>query len=50
MIENIDIGGPAMVRSSAKNFKFTSVISSIDQYSDLINELNNNKGSTSFRV
>jgi phosphoribosylaminoimidazolecarboxamide formyltransferase/IMP cyclohydrolase len=48
MIENIDIGGPAMVRSSAKNFKFTTVISSVDQYSDLINELNNNKGSTSF--
>lgn len=48
MIENIDIGGPAMVRSSAKNFKFTTVISNIDQYSDLINELNNNKGSTSF--
>jgi len=48
MIENIDIGGPAMVRSSAKNFKFTTVISSTDQYSDLIKELNNNKGSTSF--
>jgi phosphoribosylaminoimidazolecarboxamide formyltransferase/IMP cyclohydrolase len=48
MVENIDIGGPAMVRSSAKNFKFTTVISSTDQYSDLINELNNNKGSTSF--
>jgi phosphoribosylaminoimidazolecarboxamide formyltransferase / IMP cyclohydrolase len=48
LIENIDIGGPAMVRSSAKNFKFTTVISSTDQYSDLINELNNNKGSTSF--
>jgi len=48
MIENIDIGGPAMVRSSAKNFKFTTVISSVDQYPDLINELNNNKGSTSF--
>jgi phosphoribosylaminoimidazolecarboxamide formyltransferase/IMP cyclohydrolase len=48
MIENIDIGGPAMARSSAKNFKFTTVISSTDQYSDLINELNNNKGSTSF--
>ncbi len=48
MIENIDIGGPALVRSSAKNFKFTTVISSIDQYSDLINELNSNKGSASF--
>jgi phosphoribosylaminoimidazolecarboxamide formyltransferase/IMP cyclohydrolase len=48
MIENIDIGGPAMIRSSAKNFKFTTVVSSTDQYSDLINELNNNKGSTSF--
>ncbi len=41
MIENIDIGGPAMVRSSAKNFKFTTVVSSIDQYSDLIKENNN---------
>ncbi len=48
MIENIDIGGPAMIRSSAKNFKFTTVISSTDQYSDLIKELNNNQGSTSF--
>jgi len=48
MIENIDIGGPAIVRSSAKNFKFTTVISSTDQYLNLINELNNNKGSTSF--
>jgi phosphoribosylaminoimidazolecarboxamide formyltransferase/IMP cyclohydrolase len=48
MIENIDIGGPAMIRSSAKNFKFTTVISNIDQYSNLINELKNNKGSTSF--
>lgn len=49
MIENIDIGGPAMIRSSAKNFKFTTVVSSIDQYSDLINELKNNEGSTSFK-
>ena len=31
-IENIDIGGPAMVRSAAKNWKDVGVITSADQY------------------
>tara|TARA_B100000989_G_scaffold220445_1_gene168272 strand:+ start:57 stop:1592 length:1536 start_codon:yes stop_codon:yes gene_type:complete len=47
IIENIDVGGPAMVRSAAKNYKDVSVITSSEQYPELINELNKFKGSTS---
>ncbi len=47
IIDNIDIGGPAMVRAAAKNYKDVTVISSAEQYFELINELKKNKGSTS---
>ena len=47
IIENIDIGGPALVRSAAKNYKDVTVITSLEQYSELINQLNKYKGSTS---
>ena len=48
IIENIDIGGPAMVRAAAKNYNFVTVISNPNQYYNLINELKKNKGKTSF--
>ncbi|MDC1254395.1 bifunctional phosphoribosylaminoimidazolecarboxamide formyltransferase/IMP cyclohydrolase [Pelagibacteraceae bacterium] len=48
IIENIDVGGPTMVRAAAKNYKDVTVITSSNQYSELINELQLNKGSTSF--
>ncbi len=47
IIENIDVGGPTMVRSAAKNYKDVTVITSSDQYAELIEELNKHKGSTS---
>jgi len=47
IIENIDIGGPTIVRAAAKNYKDVTVITSKDQYSELINELKKNKGATS---
>ena len=47
IIENIDIGGPAMVRAAAKNYNDVTVITCPGQYDDLIKELNINKGSTS---
>ena len=47
IIENIDVGGPTMVRSAAKNYKDVTVITSLDQYEELIEELKFNKGSTS---
>ena len=49
MIESIDIGGPTMVRAAAKNYHDVTVITSVDYYSDLINELKKNKGSTSLK-
>ncbi len=47
IIENIDVGGPTMVRSAAKNYKDVTVITSSEQYSELIDQLNKYKGSTS---
>ncbi len=47
IIENIDVGGPTMVRAAAKNYNFVTVITRPGQYLDLIKELNKNKGSTS---
>jgi len=49
IIENIDIGGPTLVRAAAKNYNDVTVITSNDQYSDLINELKNYNGSTSLK-
>ena len=47
IIENIDVGGPTMVRSAAKNYKDVAVITSSDQYEELIQELIKFKGFTS---
>ncbi len=42
-IENIDIGGPTMVRSAAKNHKDVAIVTSPDDYSDIVAELNDSK-------
>ena len=47
IMENIDVGGPTMVRAAAKNYNDVTVITSSDQYNELINEVEKNKGSTS---
>ncbi len=49
IIENIDIGGPAMVRAAAKNYNDVTVITSTNQYREFIKEMNNNNGSTSIK-
>ena len=46
-IENIDIGGPSMLRSAAKNHQSIAVVSSPGQYQAIIKELQVNKGSIS---
>ena len=46
IVENIDVGGPAMVRAAAKNHNDVTVITSIEQYPELIKELKIHKGST----
>ncbi|WP_313248688.1 bifunctional phosphoribosylaminoimidazolecarboxamide formyltransferase/IMP cyclohydrolase [Stenotrophomonas acidaminiphila] len=46
-VENIDIGGPAMLRSAAKNFARVAVATSPDQYAALLAELDANGGQLS---
>ncbi|MGO8719756.1 MAG: bifunctional phosphoribosylaminoimidazolecarboxamide formyltransferase/IMP cyclohydrolase [Acidobacteriaceae bacterium] len=47
VIENIDIGGPSMVRSAAKNFEDVAVVTSAADYSALTEELQANEGKLS---
>ena len=49
IIENIDIGGPTMVRAAAKNYNDVTVITSSSQYPEIIRELKHNNGSTSLK-
>ena len=49
IIENIDVGGPTMVRAAAKNFRDVSIITDKKDYPYFINELNKNKGATSLQ-
>lgn len=43
-IENIDIGGPSMLRSAAKNYQSVAVVSDPQDYSNIINELRETQG------
>ena len=47
IIEKIDVGGPTMVRAAAKNYNDVTVITSSDQYDELVAEIDQNNGSTS---
>tara|TARA_B100001063_G_scaffold241619_1_gene268862 strand:+ start:2185 stop:3720 length:1536 start_codon:yes stop_codon:yes gene_type:complete len=49
IVENIDIGGPTMVRAAAKNYNDVTVITSPSQYVELINQLKDNRGSTTLK-
>jgi len=49
IIENIDIGGPTMVRAAAKNFKNVAIITNKDDYKSLIKEIEKNRGGTSLK-
>ncbi|MCK4914415.1 MAG: bifunctional phosphoribosylaminoimidazolecarboxamide formyltransferase/IMP cyclohydrolase [Planctomycetes bacterium] len=46
-IENIDIGGPSMIRSAAKNNKFVAVVTNSGQYETVIEQMQNNDGAIS---
>src|SRR4051812_10355071 len=47
IIENIDIGGPSMVRSAAKNHRFVAILSDPGDYAQLVESLEANDGTTS---
>ena len=42
IIENIDIGGPSLIRAAAKNYQFKTVITDPDDYEKLLNQLKQN--------
>ena len=50
MIENIDIGGPAMIRSAAKNHGFVNVVVDVEDYDVLLADLEANDGQTTYAL
>src|SRR5437868_8952350 len=50
VIENIDIGGPSMVRSAAKNHAYVACLTDPADYAELLAELDATGGSTSFQL
>ena len=50
LIENIDIGGPTMVRAAAKNFKYVAIITDPHDYAAVIDELKDNEGALTYET
>ncbi|MFO7444973.1 MAG: bifunctional phosphoribosylaminoimidazolecarboxamide formyltransferase/IMP cyclohydrolase [Ignavibacteriaceae bacterium] len=50
IIENIDIGGPSLIRASAKNYKHVSILTNPGQYESFLEELKNGNVSEETRV
>ena len=49
-IENIDIGGPSMIRSAAKNHRFVLVVTSPDRYEKVLGDLREHGGSSAASI
>ena len=49
-IENIDIGGPAMVRSAAKNHAFVTIITEASDYDSVVSAMDANNGATTLEL
>ncbi|AXA34513.1 bifunctional phosphoribosylaminoimidazolecarboxamide formyltransferase/IMP cyclohydrolase [Francisella adeliensis] len=49
-VENIDIGGPSMVRSCAKNHKHTTILTNPSQYAKVVEEMAENEGNTTLNT
>ena len=50
MIENIDIGGPSMIRSAAKNFKDVLIVTDVKDYDKVLEAIKENKDDYDFRL
>ena len=50
MIENIDIGGPSMIRSAAKNFKDVLIVTDPKDYQDVLNAIENDLTDYNYRL
>ncbi len=49
-VENIDIGGPTMVRAAAKNHRFVNIVVNASDYAQVLSEMRENDGATSFET
>lgn len=49
-IENIDIGGPSMVRSAAKNHQSVAIVTGPEQYAELIKQMDDNQGQLDYAL
>src|SRR5579863_6802398 len=49
-VENIDIGGPAMTRSAAKNHDWVTVVVDVEDYQTVLDEMGTHGGATSFSL
>lgn len=49
-VENIDVGGPTMIRGASKNFRYVTVVTDVRQYTDVIAELEEHSGSTTYAL
>ena len=49
-IENIDIGGPTMIRAAAKNYRYVAVVTEISQYQGVLDEMEKNNGCLSLET
>src|SRR3954470_16738325 len=49
-IENIDIGGPAMTRSAAKNHDWVTVVVDVEDYAAVLEEMSANNGATTLEL
>src|SRR5213595_3004812 len=49
-IENIDIGGPSMIRSAAKNYESVTVIVDLADYDAVLENIRDNKGETTLKL
>lgn len=47
-VEKIDVGGPAMIRGASKNFRYVTVVTDVRHYTDVIAELDEHDGSTTY--
>ena len=49
-IENIDIGGPAMIRAAAKNHGFVTIVTDPDDYSEVLDQLKHHENHTELEL
>lgn len=49
-VENIDIGGPGMIRAAAKNHDFVTVVTDPEDYEDVLGELDRHEGATTLTL